>query len=435
MVMNVRVAVVKALAKVVDSGLSFSSVQETLLERVPEKDRSLAVALCFGVFRHYFSLQAQLRVLVAKPLKKKDHDVELLIMVALYQLQHQRVADYAAVTEAVSAARAMKKKWACRLVNGVLRNFSRRSEAVIAEARKNHEALHEHPQWFLDQLQRDWPDDWQQIVAANNQHPPMVLRVNRRQISRADYLARLKEASMDADACQFSDDGILLKQPVPVAQLPGFFDGLCSVQDEAAQLAAKLLNPAAGMRVLDACSAPGGKACHLLEREADLAYLCCVDVEPGRVTSIDENLERLSLAADVRCADVADTSAWWDGQLFDRILLDAPCSAVGVIRRHPDIKLLRRSDDIVPLAQLQRKILEQLWPLLAVGGQLLYATCSISAAENRDTIGHFLASHSDAFEREIDLECCVRQDHGYQILPGQHGMDGFYYASLVKSES
>ncbi|WP_309544734.1 16S rRNA (cytosine(967)-C(5))-methyltransferase RsmB [Alkalilimnicola ehrlichii] len=319
------------------------------------------------------------------------------------------------------------------LINALLRRFLREQEALRAAVAADPAIAYSHPRWLLQRLQKAWPEQWEEIVTANNAHPPMTLRVNARRGSRDAYLARLQEAGIEAVAHPLARDTVQLSAPVPVDRLPGFADGDVSVQDAAAQLAADLLAAPAGARVLDACAAPGGKACHVLERQPDLAELWAVDVDAARSERINENLTRLGLAANVVVADAAEPEAWWDGQGFERILIDAPCSGSGVIRRHPDIKWLRRDSDIAALAAIQKKLLLQLWPLLVPGGKLVYVTCSVFPEENDRQIREFVAATADA--RVEPLACSdwgAVQSCGVQLLPGRHNVDGFYYACLSK---
>ncbi|HFE32048.1 MAG TPA: 16S rRNA (cytosine(967)-C(5))-methyltransferase RsmB, partial [Gammaproteobacteria bacterium] len=318
------------------------------------------------------------------------------------------------------------------LVNAVLRNFQRQAEELLAAADASEPGRWAHPQWLIDSVRTAWPDDWQRILTANNERAPMTLRVNVRQQSRDDYLQRLEQAGIDAEATTHSDGGIRLRSPCDVTQLPGFSEGAVSVQDEAAQLAAQLLDVRPGQRVLDVCAAPGGKTAHILERSDDIALLA-VDIEARRLQRVTDNLQRLGLQAEVREGDARRPDDWWDGRPFERILLDAPCSASGVIRRHPDIKLLRRPGDIETLLELQGEILRAIWPLLAPGGMLLYATCSVLPQENQQRVAAFLAEQPDAEGRPLEADWGRASGIGRQILPGGVAqMDGFYYACLHK---
>ena len=326
----------------------------------------------------------------------------------------------------------LKKSSLKGLLNAVLRNAQRDHEALFAELERDPVLHTAHPRWLQKRLKADWPEHWQAICTANNEHPPLILRVNRRHGSRDAYLAELRGNGIEAEPCTFSRDGIRLLQPCDVKTLPGFAEGRVSVQDEAAQLAADLLDLAPGQRVLDACAAPGGKTCHLLEAQPQLSEVIALDLEPGRLARVQENLERLQLKATLIAADGRATKVWWDGTPFQRILLDAPCSATGVIRRHPDIKLTRQADDIAALAQLQGELLDALWPTLEVGGVLLYATCSVLPQENSDNIAAFLQRTPGARELDIAGAFGLKQAHGRQLLPQADGHDGFYYAKLIK---
>lgn len=432
--MNPRLAAVHVLQQVFEQDRNLPDALETVQSRIPDqKGRALTQALCYGVLRHTFSLNAILLQLLKKPLKDKDSDLRYLLLLGLYQIIHMRVPDHAAVSETVKLTPALKKNWARAMVNGVLRNYLRQAERLLAEVEKEPVSRFDHPQWLLEKLQANWPDDWQAIASANNQPAPMTLRVNRQQISREDYLARLKSAGNPAEPCHYSKDGLRLLEAVAVEQLPGFKKGLVSVQDEAAQLAAPLLQAAAGARVLDACAAPGGKTTHILEIQPALAQLDALEKSPPRLDYVRDNLQRLKLKANLISGDAAQPDAWWDGRPYDRILLDAPCSATGVIRRHPDIKYLRRADDLDVLVRTQQQILNALWPLLAPGGMLLYATCSVLAEENSLQIEKFLGSHDDARLEPLELNWGRPTTAGRQILPGEENMDGFFYACLRKA--
>lgn len=431
--MNPRLAAARALTAVLSGKASLGSSLPPQLDKVEHHDRALAQDLAFGAARWQPRLQLLAEKLLEKPFKAADKDVEALLLIGLYQLLHSRIPEHAAIGETVGCAGALKKPWAKGLLNAVLRRAQREHEAIFAELDRDPVLHTAHPRWLQKQLKAFWPGHWQAICAANNAHPPLILRVNRRHGSRDAYLTELRDAGIDAEPCAFSRDGVRLLQPCDVTTLPGFKEGRVSVQDEAAQLAADLLELAPGQRVLDACAAPGGKTCHLLEVEPGLSEVVAVDLEAKRLARVRENLDRLRLEATLIAADGRDTGAWWDGQPFQRILLDAPCSATGVIRRHPDIKLTRQPEDIPALAQLQGELLDALWPTLAPGGILLYATCSVLPTENSETIAAFLARTPDAQEVTIAGEFGLQPAHGRQLLPQLDGHDGFYYAKLLKS--
>jgi len=429
--MKARPLAIQALKQVLEQGRSLSAALPVLLPKADEGERALTQELSYGVLRYYLQLDALAARLLDKPLKAKDSDVQLLILMGLYQILYMRIPDHAAVSETVDVTKALKKPWARGLVNALLRRFLREREAMLAALKDDPEALYAHPPWLIEALQQAWPEDWQRVLEANNAYPPMTLRNNALQGSRDAYIEALHEVGIEASAAAHTRDGITLSQAVGVERLPGFAGGRVSVQDGAAQLAAQLLAAEAGERVLDACAAPGGKLAHVLEHSPG-AEAVAVDVDPERVRRIEENLARLKLQANVLTADVADTAAWWDGRPFDRILLDAPCSATGVIRRHPDIKLLRRADDVDQLARLQARILDALWPTLKPGGQLLYVTCSVMAQENHRQVASFLERHKDARHRALGVPWGHTCEVGRQILPGEDEMDGFYYALLEK---
>jgi 16S rRNA (cytosine967-C5)-methyltransferase len=430
--MNLRL-IAAHIIDAVTQGRSLSDELDAALSAIPaHRDRSFVQALCYGVCRYYARLDVILSHLLSKPMKAKDSDVHALLLVGLYQLLEMRVPEHAAVAETVNAAQKLKKPWARGLVNAILREFLRQKASLLSTIQQDVEALYAHPQWWIDAVKIAWPDAWESILVANNMHPPFSLRVNQKQCSRADYLKILIEKGFQADLISETEMGVILAEPIAIETLPGFLTGDVSVQDGAAQLAAPLLQAKTGMRVLDACAAPGGKLAHLLELTPDLTKVTAIDVDPKRILLIKDTLSRLKLTADVICADVGEPADWWDGQLFDRILLDAPCSASGVIRRHPDIKLLREPEDIPALADEQLRILTALWPLLAPGGVLLYATCSIFPTENVDVIREFLATHPEAKEDKIQANWGMACEFGRQILPGMHQMDGFYYARLRK---
>lgn len=430
--MNPRLAAARALAAVLSGKASLNSSLPAQLDKVDERDRGLTQDLAFGTARWQPRLDLLAAQLLQKPFKAADADVQALLLVGLYQLFYTRIPAHAAIGETVGCADKLKKPWAKGLLNAVLRRAQREGEELLAGMERDPVVRTAHPRWLQKALKAFWPEQWEAICAANNAHPPMILRVNRRHHSRDAYLALLAEAGIGASACQYSRDGIVLAEACDVRGLPGFTEGWVSVQDEAAQLSADLLELAPGQRVLDACCAPGGKTCHLLEAEAGLAHMVAIDLEAKRLTRVRENLDRLQLDAELIACDARDTASWWDGKPFQRILLDAPCSATGVIRRHPDIKMTRQADDIPALATLQGELLDALWPTLEVGGMLLYATCSTLPTENTEVIKAFLARTPGARELDLATEAGLRQPHGRQLLAQEGGHDGFYYAKLIK---
>ncbi|WP_282347084.1 16S rRNA (cytosine(967)-C(5))-methyltransferase RsmB [Pseudomonas sp. PS01301] len=430
--MNPRLAAARALAAVLNGKASLNSSLPKELDKVEARDRGLVQDLAFGTARWQPRLDALAERLLQKPFKAADADVHALLLVGLYQLLYTRVPAHAAIGETVGCADKLKKPWAKALLNAVLRRAQRESDAILAELERDPVVRTAHPRWLQKSLKAFWPEQWEAICAANNAHPPMILRVNRRHHDRDAYLGLLAEQGVAAQACVHSRDGIVLSGACDVRGLPGFSEGWVSVQDEAAQLAAELLDLASGQRVLDACCAPGGKTCHILEAEPALAEVVGIDLEAKRLVRVRENLQRLGLQAHLIAADGRDTSAWWDGKPFQRILLDAPCSATGVIRRHPDIKLTRQPDDIHALAVLQGQLLDAMWPTLEVGGVLLYATCSTLPTENTEVIEAFLARTPGARELDLATSAGIKQAHGRQLLAQEGGHDGFYYAKLIK---
>ncbi|MFJ4444469.1 16S rRNA (cytosine(967)-C(5))-methyltransferase RsmB [Pseudomonas sp. NPDC089422] len=430
--MNPRLAAARALAAVLSGKASLNSSLPAQLDKVEERDRGLTQDLAFGTARWQPRLDLLAAQLLQKPFKAADADVQALLLVGLYQLFYTRIPAHAAIGETVGCADKLKKPWAKGLLNAVLRRAQREGEELLAGMERDPVVRTAHPRWLQKSLKAFWPEQWEAICAANNAHPPMILRVNRRHHSRDAYLSLLAEAGVGASACQYSRDGIVLAEACDVRGLPGFAEGWVSVQDEAAQLSADLLELAPGQRVLDACCAPGGKTCHLLEAEPGLAHMTAIDLEAKRLTRVRENLDRLQLDAELIACDARDTASWWDGKPFQRILLDAPCSATGVIRRHPDIKLTRQAEDIPALAALQGELLDALWPTLEVGGMLLYATCSSLPTENTEVIDAFLARTPGARELDLATEAGLRQPHGRQLLAQEGGHDGFYYAKLIK---
>jgi 16S rRNA (cytosine967-C5)-methyltransferase len=426
---NSRLIAARVLSRVLQDGQSLTAALDNVMPTIESvKDRAFVQALCYGVCRYYHRLDFILSQLLDKPLK--DIDVKCLALIGLYQLQFMRVKPHAAVSETVAAAR--KKPWAKSLINAVLRSYLREQDRIEQQADQEQSAAVSHPHWLIQQIQHDWPQQSLQLFLENNHQPPMVLRVNLARTSREHYLNLLTERDISAVPVDFCMSALRLDRPIPVDLLPGFEQGLVSVQDTAAQLAAQLLDVQPGQRVLDVCAAPGGKAAHILESQPQLKELVAVDIDAARMQRVSENLQRLTLTARLLVGDAANPEAWWDGQTFERILLDAPCSALGVVRRHPDIKLLRRAEDIAQLQSLQKNILDAIWPLLAPGGILLYATCSVLKQENEQQIQAFLAAHSDAAQLPIEASWGSGREFGRQIFTGESAMDGFYYARIIK---
>lgn len=430
--MKVRTAAAKLLADLLRQRGSLASLLPDYQGRVPERDAPLLQELTYGTCRWYPRLNAYLGQLLDKPLKPKDGDVQALLLLGLYQQLHTRIPDHAAISATVESSRELKKPWAKGLVNGVLRRFQREQEALDAALAEDDRFVTAHPNWLLKRLRRHWPEQVESLVAANNGHPPLTLRVNPAFATRDEYLERLAEQGIKANATSFSPVGVTVHTPCQVTELPGFEDGGVSVQDEAAQLSAELLELAPGQRVLDACSAPGGKTGHILETESALAEVVALDSDARRLTRVQENLDRLDVQATLRCGDAGRPDDWWDGEPFDRILLDAPCSATGIIRRQPDIKVLRSAADVERLSELQGRLLTALWSTLKPGGVLVYATCSVLPEENTRVVEAFLMQQPDAQCDTLEANWGLAQTCGRQLLPQDNGHDGFYYARLRK---
>jgi len=431
--LDVRVAAVNVILDMQSGGGSLTRLLPIAQQQVADADKALLQSLCFGLARWSGRLSGLVDGLLSKPLKRKDTDIYLLMQLGVFQLAYTRVAPHAAVDTTVAAVKHFKKPWAKGLVNAVLRNFQRRAESLVEQL--DEPASLSHPVWLLSRFKKDWPDHWQHIIEYGNQQAPMTLRINRRCVSADDYVQQLKESGIDASFVKGLGSAITLEKPAPVQRLPNFENGYFSVQDGAAQIAAPLLGVGERKRLLDACAAPGGKTAHALEY-GEWSQVVALDHDADRLLRVKDTLQRLKFDGryELYCADAAETQKWWDGNAFDSILLDAPCSGTGVIRRHPDIKLLRRESDIEQLVTVQRKLLNALWETLAPGGQLLYVTCSVLKDENERQISWFLDQKADAREINIDLPFGSKRSAGrVQILPGEHDMDGFFYALLARS--
>jgi len=439
---NIRALAAKCCYGVIDKGRSLSDELPKQQDKATAKDKGLLQEICYGVLRYLPELEHDVRGLMQKPLTGKQRVFHFLLMVGAYQIKYMRIPDHAAVSETVAATGALKNRHMKALLNGVLRNFVRAREAMVINSSQETTSVsvtplsiqYNHPSWFIKKVQQGYPEQWQQILTANQQKPPMWLRANQQHHTSADYQKLLASAEIAISSIEPLSQAIELTRPSDVTKLPGFEQGWVSVQDGAAQQAARLLNCQRDDVVLDCCAAPGGKTCHILEQTPDIAAMTAIDVEASRLIRVEENLTRLGLKANVIAADAADAKTWWQGQLFDRILLDAPCSGTGVIRRHPDIKWLRKASDIDALVILQQQILKEIWPLLKPGGTLLYATCSILPQENSEQIKHFIENNDDA--KLVSIACGDTDNSnviGWQLLPGEKNMDGFYYAKLLKT--
>lgn len=424
--LTARYAALKVLLKVIRDKQSLTEALEPY-QTHPQK--SLISELCYGVCRFYYGLKPLLTLLLSKPLKAKDNDIELVLLMGLYQLKFMRLKDFAVVNETVKLVSQTKKIWAKGLINGVLRQYIRQAESLHKQLADNLEFQYGHPGWLLE-LFKEYQLPLESICHANNQKAPIYLRVNTHKISIADYIAALSKLEIEVELSPEKTGALKLISKVNVAELPYFQQGYVFVQDLAAQMASELLDLQNGTRVLDACSAPGGKLTAILESNKHFKEVIALDNNPARIDSIYQNLERLKLSAKVIEGDAAQVNDWWDGKPFDRILVDAPCSAVGVIRRHPDIKILRAHSAVVEIVKRQQTILDALWPLLKAGGRLVYATCSILPIENELQIEAFLKRHQDAVAVPFNLAWGDPRTIGWQFLPGKS--DGFYYAILEK---
>ncbi len=395
-------------------------------KNITPQQRAVAQDLSYGALRFYGQVASLLSQLLEKPLP--DERVRCLLLVAIYQLQHDKAAAHTVVDQAVKAASAFKKPWAKGLVNGVLRNFLRQQDTLLVKLQGNEIAEFSYPEWWINKLKFQYPEDWQAMLSAGNQHPPMTLRVNQRCISAQDYLAKLQAAGIEA--ALLGGNAVMLEKPLPVDKIPGFFEGEVSVQDFGAQLAGYALDIQGGQRLLDACCAPGGKTGQILElANVDLV---AIDNDAARIARTQSNLDRLNLKANLQVGDAANPEAWWDGKFFDRILADVPCTASGIVRRHVDIKWLRREADIQSFSKQQARILPALWQLLAKGGKLLYVTCSVFQEENQRQIDAFLKTHSDAVQLPLTESISGLDLKNGQLQPSAKH-DGLFYALLQKN--
>jgi 16S rRNA (cytosine967-C5)-methyltransferase len=428
---SVRALAAEALADIALSGHSLRDVADRALPRLPDsRDRALLTALLNDGARWWPRFDAALDRLLDKPIRRNEPVIHALLVTGLVQLEVLELPGYAAVAATVEAARELRRPRLAGLVNAVLRRWQREREALNAELDATPATRHAHPAWLARAIAHDWPEQADAVLAAANVEPPLMLRANRRRTGRDALSARLRDAGQRVEPHPWLADGLVLPHSADVTRLPGFGEGLFAVQDGAAQVPADLLDLADGQRVLDACAAPGGKACHALERAR--LHLLAVESEAKRAPRIRQNLARLGLDADVVVGDAGDPSAWWDGRPFDRVMIDAPCSATGVIRRRPDVRLHRRAADIDALVAQQERILAACWETLAPGGRLLYVTCSLLRRENEGVVGAFLATRDDASALPLSLPVGQPAAIGWQILPGDGDLDGMYYALLQK---
>lgn len=423
----------RAVVRIADAG---RTAEDALSPFENHAERAAIRAITLGTVRWYIRLVRALESLLQRP-DDLAPEVRALLAAGAHQLEYSRNPKHSTVDAAVDAVRILKQEKAAGLVNAVLRRFSREKATVFAEVDEDIGVRTSHPQWLVDRFKAAWPDQYEAMLVANNEHPPMVVRVDTTRLSVEAYLAELAAAGIAGRPLSWAPAAVHIEQPIPVSALPGFAEGRVSVQDSGAQLAAPLLGCKEGMRVLDACAAPGGKTGHLLELTPDLK-LVAVDIEARRLARIQENLDRLHRSATLQVADVRDTDTFWDNKPFHRILVDAPCSSTGVIRRHPDIKLLRRPTDIQKLATTQLEILKACFRMLGPGGQLIYSTCSVLPEENEAVLAAFLSKQRRARVVPVPLAAqvpgAITCDAGVQFLPGtEAGTDGFHYACVEKT--
>jgi 16S rRNA (cytosine967-C5)-methyltransferase len=430
---DARRAALRALRAVLQEGATLSRALPPVLEALTDpRDRALAGELSYGTLRWLPRLEALLAAVLRHPLREREVGVRLALLLGLYQLLYTRVPAYAAVAETLALLEREGRGWAKGLANALLRRVDREGPAILARVDRSPQARYAHPAWLISALRQAWPEDWAAVLEANNARPPLTLRVNARLGDREAYIRALASAGLAGRPAAHTTHGVTVEPAVDVERLPGFSAGLCSVQDAAAQLAAPLLGLAPGQRVLDACAAPGGKTAHLLESEPELSEVVAVERDPERAARLAETLARLGLRATLVTGDAARLQAWWDGRPFDRVLLDAPCSASGVIRRHPDIKARLTPGQLPQLLAEQARLLDGVWPLLARGGALLYATCSVLPEENERQLARFLSAHPEARPMPLDAGWGRPRGCARQVLPGEAGMDGFFYALLKK---
>ena len=433
---NTRAIAVDILALVVfDFKHLDQALDEKSLETLGKRDQAFVQELCYGVMRWYPRLQWLVNSLLDKALKRKDQQLSVLMMLGIYQLEFMRTPEHAAVSATVDACNSLGKPWAKNLVNAVLRRFQREKEKLENEMKNVPAALYAHPGWFIKRLKQDWPGHWQSLLETNNQKAPMHLRVNLLQAQRDVYLEKLRSMEIGSSALPLSAAGIKLDSPKEITGLPGFADGSISVQDQGAQLAAGLLDARPHDRVLDACAAPGGKSAHILEAQPQIDTLIAIDRNSQRTRLLGETRDRLKLSFEILEAESQQVGKWWDGKLFDRILLDAPCSASGIVRRHPDIKFLRSPKQLEDLHELQSSLLQNLWAVLKPGGKMLYCTCSIFHDENDMQIEGHTQNNPDARVIPMSANWGAETRFGRQALPVLEDTDGFYYALLEKVDT
>ncbi|MBS1269243.1 MAG: Ribosomal RNA small subunit methyltransferase B [Gammaproteobacteria bacterium] len=410
-------------------GVSLDVVLGDCTGQLEKNDLALLKELSFGTLRWFWRCKGVIEQLVARPLKKRDRIIEAVMAVGIYQLEHMRLPPHAAIHATVQTCATLDRTGFKGFVNAVLRNFQRHRDELIQTLPESGRSA--HPAWLWQAIRNEWPEHASSIIEANNTRPPMTLRVNTRAVSVTRYLEALRAERIEAVPLEHAPSAVVLSRPINLERLPGFEQGWVSVQDASAQLLTELISPVSVQRVLDACSAPGGKLTHMLEAFPGLEVQA-VEVDSERARRIEENLERLRVKANVLVADAANPDQWWDGRPFDLVVLDVPCSATGVIRRHPDIKVLRRLSDIDRFSEVQKRLLNRLWRMVKPGGHMIYVTCSILARENQEQVNKFLQRTRDSREERFQLPLGLARRRGWQILPNPQGGDGFYYAVLRK---
>ena len=403
-----------------------------LKHNTDKREQRLIHELCYGVLRWYHQLIFISNLLLNKKIREKDSDIIGLILLGLYQLKFMRIPDHAAISATVETANLLGKPWAKVLINAILRKFQRDQEEIEKQIHDTPSARYSHPAWIIDKMQDQWSEFWPSILSANNTYPPQHLRLNIQRHSRNDYMKKLRIMGIDHCASNLVDSGIIITKPLAVEDIPGFLDGYISIQDFGAQLAAPLLDCDTEHRILDVCAAPGGKSTHILELYPNIQELVSVDISADRLLLLQNSLDRLNLNSVIIQADVSKTIDWWDGNHFDRILLDAPCSATGVIRRHPDIKYSRTMDQISELTKLQQALLVNIWTLLKPGGLLVYCVCSLFKEESDEQIANFLSQNLNAMSLPIETNWGVLSQFGRHTIPGHDESDGFYYSLISK---
>ncbi len=428
---NCRAACAQAIYRVVYHSCQLDRALREEVTDYDRNDQAFIREIVLGVLREFWRLGAWTDHILKQTPRKKDRDVYCLLLVGIYQIEYMRVPDYAAVSETVSAAEALAKPWARKLINAVLRKFVAHCEQ-IKKADLNDSARFSHPQWMIELVKAQWPDEYREILNANNRKPELILRVNSTRSSVESYLRRLEQNNIAASADRVAPQGVRIHERVTVSELPGFAQGVVSVQNSASQLAVSSLDITSGDRVLDACSAPGGKLMHMLEDYSETCEIAAIDISEARCAQIVDNLGRVDGSVKIMTADATQPDKWWDGVPYNRILLDAPCSAFGVVSKHPEIKFHRKPNDILSVSLLQKKLLGTLFELLDKGGKLLYTTCSILREENDDVIGEAIKDHPDMRVVELDQSLGRKTCFGRQRLQGIDFSDGFYYALLTR---